>query len=264
MKILFFGDVVGKGARQALKEIVPQLKKELRPDLTIANVENIAHGTGVTDETLSQVRDAGIEAFTTGNHVWRKEEVERLLADTHNNLLRPHNMPDGPGSGMQLIPAGPWQILLVNLQGQVFIHEGVNNPFQSFDGILATPEAKQAHAIVVDFHAEVTSEKVAFGFYADGKVAAVVGTHTHIPTADARVLPKGTAYVTDIGMCGAQDSVLGIDKDIIMTKFRRGWAKAFEVVEHGAIVINAVLLEIDPNTKLATKITRVDRIVQIP
>lgn len=263
MKILFFGDIVGKGARKALQTLVPELKKEFAPDIVIANAENIAHGTGITRATLTEVRDAGIDAFTSGNHVWRKDEALELVSDPSFILLRPHNMPEGPGSGVRLIPVGPYQLLLVNMEGQVFMNEGLNNPFQAMEAILQSHETKQAHAILVDFHAEVTSEKNAFGHFLDGKVSAVVGTHTHIATADARILPAGTAYVTDIGMCGAQESVLGVDKNIIVTKFRTGRAKAFEVIETGTMIMNAVLIDIDPQTKLARSIVRVDRTVQI-
>lgn len=263
MKILFFGDIVGKGGRRAIANIAPELKKEFSPDITIANVENIAHGVGVTRATLDDIRSAGIDAFTSGNHIWAKEEAFTLLDDPSIHLVRPHNIPQGPGSGFKIIPVGPYQLLLVNLQGQVFMGEGVNNPFSVAEDILKTPEAKQAHGIIVDFHGEATSEKVAFGWFLDGRVSAVVGTHTHVATNDQRILLQGTAYVSDIGMCGPRDSVIGVDKDVIVKSFVTGRKQRHEIPESGDMTVNAVIITLDPKSKKATEIVRVDRIVHI-
>lgn len=264
MKILFLGDIVGKGGRKAVTQLLPELKKQHKPDVVIANVENIAHGTGVTRKTLDEINAAGVDLYTSGNHIWAKDEALTLVDDQKIPLVRPHNMPKNPGTGVKKIPVGAFQLLLVNLQGQVFMHEGVNNPFSAFQEIITSSDAKDCHAIFVDFHAEATSEKVAFGWFADGKVSCVVGTHTHIPTADARVLPKGTAYVTDVGMCGPRDSVIGVDKDVIVSSFVTGRKQGHIIPETGAMVVNSVIIEIDTITKKATSILRVDQTVDIP
>jgi len=263
MKILFLGDIVGKGGRRAVAAALPDIKKTHTPDITIANAENVAHGVGLTRKTLQELRDAGIDAFTTGNHVWSKNEARELLSDTSSQLLRPDNYAEGEGSGAKLISVGAYQLLLINLQGQVFMTDEVKNPFNALDEILADPKAQKAHAIFIDFHAEATSEKVAFGWHADGRVSAVVGTHTHVPTADNRVLPGGTAFITDVGMCGAQNSVIGVDKDVILFNFTHEENKRHEIPESGTMIINAVVIEVDPKTKRGESIERVDQIVEI-
>jgi len=263
MRIVFLGDIVGKGGRKAVCSVLPDMKSKLKPDLVIANAENIAHGVGITKKTLDEMRACGVDAFTSGNHVWSKEEVMTFIDDPAEALVRPHNLPTGPGTGARLMQVGAYQLLLINLQGQVFMREGVNNPFVVFDEIMALSEAKSAHAIIVDFHAEATSEKVGFGWHADGRASAVLGTHTHVPTADFRILPQGTAFITDVGMCGPRDSVIGVDKDVIVATFRTARAIAHKIPEHGSMVVNAVVIDIDPKTKHATSIERVDRIVDI-
>jgi len=263
MKILFIGDIVGKGGRKAIASALPELKKRFKTDIVIANAENSAHGVGVTRNTLDELRRAGIDAFTSGNHIWAKDEGVELLADKKNHLIRPHNYPEGPGSGIDTIQVGKYTLALLNLQGQVFMVEGVDNPFTIFDEMLTIPEVQDANAVLVDFHAEATSEKVAFGWHADGRVSAVIGTHTHIPTADARVLPNGTAFISDIGMCGSRDSVIGVDKDVIVSSFITGRKQRHEIPESGTMIINAAVIDIDPETKKATSIERVDQTVEI-
>lgn len=263
MRILFFGDVVGKAGRKGVMRVLPQLQKELKPDIVMANAENIAHGVGVTRSTLNELIAAGVEAFTSGNHIWSKEEASELLEDDTITLVRPHNMPPSPGSGMKLIPVGPYQLMIMNLQGQVFMEEGMNNPFLIVDQMLATSEAKSAHAILIDFHGEATSEKSAFGWYVDGRASCVVGTHTHVATADARILLQGTGFVSDVGMCGLRDTVIGVDKDVIVKKFVTGRNIRHEIPEHGDVTINAVVIDIDPKTKKTTAISRVDQTVEI-
>lgn len=263
MKILFFGDIVGKAGRKAVAKVLPDLKKNLQPDITIANAENIAHGVGITRATLNELIAAGVDAFTSGNHVWRKEEGVTLLEEKEIALIRPHNMPPAPGSGMRMIPVGPYQLLLMNLQGQVFMEEGLNNPFLVADQMLSTPDAKSAHAIFIDFHGEATSEKSAFGWYVDGRASCVVGTHTHVATADARILTEGTGFISDVGMCGLRDTVIGVDKDVIVKRFVTGRSTHHEIPDTGAVTVNAVVVEIDPKTKKTRAISRVDQTVEI-
>lgn len=264
MNILFIGDIVGKPGRTAVKRLLPDLRAELHPDIVIANVENIAHGSGVTKSTLEEVRSAGVDAFTSGNHIWSKPEVLEIMADSSIPLIRPANFPgDAPGTGTRMLQVGTRSLLLVNLMGRVFLKEHLDDPFRALDRILTDSIAQKPDLILVDFHAEVTSEKAAFGFYADGRVCAVVGTHTHIGTADTRILPQGTAYVTDIGMTGPRESVLGVDKDVIIKNFLSQRPVRHEIPDTGTQILNAVLIEADPTTHHATKIQRIDRTVDI-
>ena len=265
MKILFFGDIVGKIGRGAIKKVLPQLKKELEPDLVMANVENLAHGKGVTKKTLREVKDAGIDIFTSGNHIWKQNEVFEIFQEKDCMLLRPANYPPNvPGKGYKIFEVGTRSILVVNLIGRVFFKDEFDCPFRKIDEILKEFEKKKnLSGIIVDFHAEATSEKVAFGWYVDGRVSVVLGTHTHIPTADGQILPQGTAYITDVGMVGAKESVIGVQKEIIIQNFLTQIGKSHEIPKQGICTVNAVLVEIDPETKRAIDIKRIDREVEI-
>ncbi|MFH1236210.1 MAG: TIGR00282 family metallophosphoesterase [Parcubacteria group bacterium] len=264
MKVLFIGDIDAKPGRQATAALLPDIRKHYACDLVIANVENVSHGKGVTKKALDDIRAAGVDVFTSGNHVWDKPEVFEIFDDPNYTLLRPANYPDGTtGSGAKIIPVGNQRLLLINLQGRVFMHEQLDDPFQTLEKLIKQHEKDAPDAIVVDFHAEVTSEKRAFGFFADGKVSAVVGTHTHVPTADAQILPKGTAYVTDLGMVGPKHAVLGVDKEIIMRQFLTQLPQRFETSEDPLQIFCSVLIEIDTATKLAKHIERVDREVKL-
>ncbi len=258
IKVLFFGDVVGKIGRQALKKIIPQLKKKFSPDLIIANAENLAHGIGITAKTLQEIREAGVNFFTSGNHIWKKEEANEIL-EKNQDIIRPANYANKSGRGWQIVKIKNYSLLLINLMGRTFIEEELKNPFQAVDEILAANQDKKLAGIIVDFHAEATSDKVALGWHLDGRVSAVIGTHTHIPTADAKVLPQGTAYVTDVGMVGAADSVLGVVKENILTKFVNETAKVHEIPEKGDCLVNAVLITINPATGQAEAIKRIDK-----
>ncbi len=263
MKILFIGDIVGKGGRKAVASALPEIKKKYTVDVVIANAENAAHGVGITRSTLEELRAAGIDGFTSGNHIWSKDEALELLGDSTNHLIRPQNYPEGPGSGIDRLHVGAYSLAVLNLQGQVFMAEGLDNPFTALDEMLKDPLVESAHAILVDFHAEATSEKVGFGWHADGRVSAVVGTHTHVATADNRILPEGTAFITDVGMCGARDSVIGVDKDIIVSTFTTGRKKRHEIPETGTMILNAVIIDVDTKSKKARSIERVDQTVEI-
>lgn len=261
LKILFFGDIVGKIGRQALKKVLPTLKKKYQPDLVIANGENLAHGLGVTKKILMEMKEAGIDFLTSGNHIWKKKEISEIFDDSEwkNFIIRPANWPAGvPGEGAKLLKVGRFSVLVINLMARVFIDEDLDCPFRKLDEILSQYKNKKINAILVDFHGEATSEKVALGWYADGRVSAILGTHTHVGTADTKILPQGTAHITDVGMVGAKDSIIGMKKEEPIAGFLTQLPQAFEPPEKGEAIINAVYLEIDPKAKKAKKIERVD------
>lgn len=263
IKILFSGDIVGKLGRQTVVRLLPELKKKLKPDLIIANVENVTHGTGINLKSYEELKLAGVDFFTSGNHVFERKEGLQLLAEK-TDLIRPANYPPGlPGKGVQLIEVGTKKILIVNLIGRVFMKMNYDCPFRKMEELLQQYQGEKIAAVIVDFHAEATSEKKAFGLYFDGKVSAILGTHTHIPTADCQILPQGTAFVTDVGMVGAADSVIGVRPELIIKIFLQQYPIPFEPVEEGPAVFNAVLLEIDSKTAKAKSIKRVDREVEM-
>lgn len=261
MKILFIGDIVGKLGRQTVGKVLPTLKKDDNINLVIANAENLAHGRGATKEKIDEVQTYGINYFTSGNHIF----WQRKLLDEINSLpvLRPANYPeDLPGKGYAVIDLGrQGRVLLINLSGIANVKGPVYCPFRTVDRVLEESSEEDFKAIIVDFHAEFTSEKVAMGWYLDGRVSLVVGTHTHVPTADMRILPRGTAYVTDVGMVGARDAVLGVEKEIIIRSQMNPLPERFEWVEEGPAVFNSVLVEIGKDGK-AKRIKRVDKVVE--
>lgn len=266
LTILFLGDVVGKIGRRCVAKALPELREEYRPDVVFANSENVAHGKGVTEETFRELRDAGVDFCTGGNHTFAKDEAVAMLGRKDVPMIRPANFPAGtPGEGSRVIEVGSRRLLIINILGRVFMKEGVDDPFRKLDEILKAHDGDGLAATIVDLHAEATSEKVCFGWYADGRVSAVLGTHTHIPTADPWVLPKGTAYVTDIGMCGGRDTSLGINTDAALRRFLSPvGAGKFEPPEEGRCRFNSVLVEVDPTTGHATNIERLDREVDVP
>ena len=260
MKIIFFGDIVGSPGRYAIKKIVPKWKKKHQPDLIIANGENMAHGRGLTKKCLKEILDAGIEFVTSGDHILNQEKTSDLLMNKDIPLIRPANMlTNTPGDGYRIIQIRTKKILIVNLIGQSFMKEEYNNPFIEIDKILED-EKEEVDIIIVDWHAETTAEKVCMGWHLDGRVTAVLGTHTHTPTADARVLPKGTAFISDVGMVGVQDSSIGADKDIAVKRFLTERHISLRIPKEGAVEINAVLVETD-KYNLAKKIERLQEIV---
>ena len=255
LRILFVADVVGQPGREAVKALLPGLKKELRPHLTILNGENAAGGFGLTAKLVSELRGAGADVITTGNHVFAQKEFVGELPSLER-VLRPANYPpSAPGQGWCVVDAGGTKVLVMNLIGRIFL-DSLDDPFRAADGILA--DHAEAKVVFCDMHAEATSEKNAMGWYLDGRASAVVGTHTHIPTADARVLPGGTAYVTDVGMVGPRDGCIGMDKDVVIQRFLTGVPNRF-VVASGPVTFNSVLVTINASTGRATSIQRVDR-----
>jgi metallophosphoesterase (TIGR00282 family) len=212
MNIIFIGDVVGKPGRDGVAKLLPTLRKKYEADFVIANGENLAHGRGATRSTIQELLDAGVDFVTSGNHWADQSEMMEAANDKDLPFIRPANYPpDTQGVGYKLVTVRTQKILIINLMGRVYMRESFSDPFRGLDEILAATKHDAPDVIIVDFHAEAGSESVAFGHWADGKVTAVLGTHTHIPTADATVLPHGTGYVSDVGMVGPRNSVIGAD-----------------------------------------------------
>ncbi len=237
MKVLFIGDVVGGPGRRGLKAAMPELRERHVPDLTIVNGENSAGGIGITEKTAKALFDAGVDVITTGNHVYRHREAYDFL-DRDERVVRPANYPHAnPGRGHLVVEAGGMRVGVVNLSGAVGLNVA-RSPFHEVDSIL---ERIEADCVVVDFHAEVTSEKVAMGWHLDGRVAAVFGTHTHVPTADARVLPHGTAYISDVGMTGSRTSVLGVKPEQVLEAMITQMPVKFETAAEDVWVMGAAV-----------------------
>lgn len=254
MRIIFLGDIVGRPGRQAVVDYLPKLRKKYQPDMVIANGENAAGGRGITKEIADDLYKSGVDVLTMGNHVWDRKEIFDFI-DCDQRLIRPANYPpESPGSGYTIIDLNKYKVGVINVSGRVFL-DPLDCPFRTVDNILTTVH-KETCIVIVDFHAEATSEKVAFGWYFDGRVTAVLGTHTHVQTSDERVLPKGTAYITDVGMTGPRDSVLGVKIDSVLKKFLTQMPVRFEVAS-GPVQINGVLLDVDEQKGKAVAIERI-------
>ena len=260
MKILFIGDIFGRPGRIIVKDRLPEIRRQHAVDLVIANCENAAAGFGITPPLAEELFDLGIDVMTTGNHVWDKREIIEYFQMADGNphsparrLLRPANFSQGlPGWGVYEGQKNGVDYAVVNLQGRVFMGSS-DDPFRYVDRLLEQIKSK---IVFVDFHAEATSEKVAFGWYLDGRVTAVVGTHTHIPTADETVLPKGTAYITDVGMTGPYDSVIGVKKELVIDRFLSGMPARFEAA-NGDVRLSAVVVDCDDHTGRASKMEQI-------
>lgn len=260
MKILFIGDVFGEAGRNALKIRMESLKNELKPDFCIANGENAAGGRGISYNTAQEILEAGIDAITMGNHTWARKEVLNII-DSGINIIRPANYPKGvPGRGRIILEKNGLRLGVINLLGRVYMDQLVDCPFQTADRELSFFKG-QVDATLIDFHAEATSEKTALAMYLDGKVTAVVGTHTHVQTADERILDKGTAFITDVGFTGPAQGVIGVDKDQIIRKFTLGLPTQFEIAA-GKVLFNAVLITTEPQSKTANDIQRIKEIIK--
>ena len=254
MRLLFVGDVMGKPGRRALRALLPRLVDQKRADYVVVNVENAAGGYGVNPEVLAEFADLPIDCYTTGNHVWDKKEGIEIL-DREPRLLRPANYPEGnPGKGLHLgETAAGIPVATINLEGRVFMHH-LESPFAVADRLLAGIAGK-AKVVLVDFHADATSEKQAMGFYLDGRVSAVLGTHTHVPTADDRVLPQGTAFLTDVGMTGPYESIIGMRVDRVLKRFLLQTPSSFEVAKRD-VRLAAAVVDVDESTGKARAIER--------
>ena len=253
MNILMVGDVYGEPGRTALAKLLPRLKQEHAIDLTVVNVENAAGGFGVTPALGRWFLDQGVDVMTSGNHIWDKKEVVEYIT-RENLLLRPANYPVGtPGTGFITVKAGPHRVGVLNLMGRIFMHP-LDCPFRKADEVVAEL-GKDTRVILVDMHAEATSESVAMGWYLDGRVSAVVGTHRHVQTADERVLPGGTAYITDLGLTGPTDGVIGVDRDQIIQRFLTQMPIKFATAK-GPAALHGVVITVDPDTGRASDIRR--------
>ena len=254
MKVLFIGDIVGKGGRTAVKALLPNLVDKYKIDLVIANGENIAAGFGLTGSLVDELFKTGVHIITTGNHVWDKKEFIPYISKD-NRVLRPLNYPPGvPGSGSIVISIqNGLKVAVMNISGRVFM-PGVDCPFRTGRAELDML-SKETDIIIVDFHAEATSEKIAFGYFVDGRASAVIGTHTHVQTADEKILPNGTAYITDVGMTGPNHSVIGMEINQIIQRFLTSMPARFETAT-GEAILSAVAIEISSNTGKATGIQR--------
>ena len=255
MNLLFLGDIVGRPGRDLIRRHVRALAAHQRADLVIANGENAAGGAGITRENMLEIRSSGVDVITTGNHVWDKRETLEFIGN-EPRLLRPANYPDGtPGAGSCVVTAANGvRVGVVNVMGRVFL-QAIDDPFRVAAREIERVKADGAEVVFVDMHAETTSEKIAISYFLDGRVAAVIGTHTHVQTADERILPGGTACLTDVGMTGAHDGVIGIDKDAIIARFTTGLPGKFENAT-GDPRLHGVAIAIDASTGRATSITR--------
>lgn len=254
--VLAIGDIIGRPGRDAVARLLPQLRREYDVDLVIANGENAAGGFGLTPKIADDLFTIGINVLTSGNHIWDQREMLTGF-DDHRPILRPHNFPGGaPGRGWLCHDLGEkGQVLVGNVQGRLFMPPN-DSPFTAVDDVLRLGGATAVR--IMDVHGEATSEKVALGWYLDGRASFVFGTHTHVPTADARILTRGTAYVSDLGMVGPRDSVIGMDREISLQRFLTGLPIRFKVAE-GPVTFNSVMAKIDGHSGHATAIERIDR-----
>jgi 2',3'-cyclic-nucleotide 2'-phosphodiesterase len=255
MRVLILGDVVGRPARRAIRDLVPSLIERQGVDLAIANAENAAGGIGVDLKSAKELLSSGLDVLTSGNHIWKKKEIYQYL-DEHSELIRPANYPEGaPGRGWCA-----WQndyglkALIINVQGRVFMPNHVDDPFRSVDAI-CRERGRHSRVVIVDMHAEATSEKNAMGWHLNGRASIVFGTHTHVQTSDDRILPGGTAYITDVGMCGPLDSVIGMDKETVIKGFLSQLPRQFEVA-HENVVLQGIIVDVDDDSGQAREITR--------
>jgi len=254
MRILILGDVVGRPTRRAMRDLLPGLIEREKADLVIANAENAAGGMGVDLKSAKELLSAGVQVLTSGNHIWKKKEIYSFL-DEHEILIRPANFPAGaPGRGWCFWRQNELQALIINLQGRVFMPNHVEDPFRCVDELLEN-HGRLSPVIIVDMHGEATSEKTAMGWYLDGRASVVYGTHTHVPTADERILPNGTAYITDVGMCGPLDSVIGMEREIVIQGFLTQLPRQFEVAKDN-VALQGIITDIDEKNGRAREIRR--------
>ena len=255
MRILFIGDIVGEPGRRAVEELVPKIKKRDRVEFVIGNAENVAGGSGVTPALAEELFKAGVDVLTSGDHIWKRREITEYI-DSNGRLLRPANYPPGtPGFGSTVVQSeSGTDVAVINLQGRVFM-QAIECPFRAAKAEVEKLKGK-ARIIIVDMHAEATSEKIALGWYLDGTVSAILGTHTHVQTADEKILPQGTAFISDAGMTGPFDSVIGRKKEQILARFLTQMPTRFEMAEDD-IQLHGVIIDVDDKTGKADSIKRV-------
>lgn len=260
LKVLFIGDIVGNPGRRAVKEMIGTIRREEKFDFCIANGENSAGGTGITYIVAQELYNAGVDVITLGNHTWSKREVKNFI-DSDSRIVRPVNYPKGlPGNGSTVFESSAGKIGVVNVMGRVFM-DGIECPFRSVEKEIDYLKSF-VKVIIVDMHAEATSEKCALAWFLDGRVSCVLGTHTHVQTADERILPRGTAFISDVGMTGPYEGILGVDRNIIIEKFLTYMPLRFEVAK-GKVQFNAVVLDIDDSSGKTLRIQRISRILKV-
>lgn len=259
LNILFIGDIYGNPGRKAVKEFVPKLKKEHQIDFCIANGENSAAGSGITYSIAQELYKAGIDCITMGNHTWSKKEILNFI-DSEDNIVRPANYPANvPGRGYTIIKSNGKELAVLNLMGRVYM-DSIECPFLTADRVIKEIKEK-TKVVFVDMHAEATSEKIALAWYLDGRVCCVAGTHTHVQTADERILPFGTSLISDVGMTGPYDGIIGVERDLIIERFITRMPQKFEVAK-GKIQFSAIYLEVDDKTGQCLKIERISEIME--
>lgn len=242
VRLLFIGDVVGSLGRQTLSTYLPKLKQKYHPQVTIVNGENAASGRGITEKIYKKFLQDGVDVVTLGNHTWDNRGIHEFIGDA-KKMIRPANFPEGtPGKGMVSVKVNDLELAVINLQGRTFLND-LDDPFRKADELIAKARETTPY-IFVDFHGEATSEKQAMGWYLDGQVSAVVGTHTHVQTNDARILPKGTGYLSDVGMTGPYDGILGMKREAVLEKFLTALPQRFEVIEDGRSILSYCVLDL--------------------
>ncbi len=262
IRVLAVGDIYGSLGRRAAKRLLPRLRADLHADLIVVNGENSAGGRGISLRTARELRDSGADVITTGNHVWAQPDIRQVLNDEDLRVVRPANFPDpAPGAGALSVTVKGREVTVANVLGRVFM-EPLDDPFRAIDTLLFTlahnPEDGNRPIVIVDFHAEATSEKQAFAWYVDGRVSVVFGTHTHVPTADGRVLPGGTGFITDLGMTGPRDSIIGATVEQTIQRFLTQRAVRLQTPETGDAIFNGVVFDIDARSGACLAVQRVD------
>jgi len=263
MNILYVGDVMGEMGIAALEKVLPELRKELGVDVVIAQAENVSDGKGLSVADYERLKKLGVDGFSGGDHTVDKPEIFPLLENADEPVLGPTNMPECPGLDCKYVTANGKRVLLVSLLGNVVGRHAdreIDNPLQAIDQILARENPADRDAVVVNFHGDYSSEKVIIGYYLDGRVSAVIGDHWHVPTADAEVLPKGTAHITDVGMCGSLDSSLGVTFDSVLPRWRDGHQTRNQLETGGRTQFNALLITVDESTGRATATEHIRRV----
>lgn len=262
MKFLIFGDVCGRLGREGITRILPELKKEYEADAVIINIENMAHGKGISPDTMREALAWGANVYVLGDHAWDNDAGISFLDDPKIPIIRPANYgPQVPGRGYCVFTVGAFRVAVMQLQGQVTMRTDPANPFHALDDLLLIPEIAQAEVKLLDFHAEATSEKRGMGWHADGKISAVWGTHTHVPTADAQILPQGTGYITDVGMNGGYHSIIGMDLPGPMRMFLTQLKSKMEPPVEGPVEINGLFLDINPSSSKTEEIAHIRKIL---
>ncbi len=264
LRVLYLGDIMGRPGRQVVAKELPALRKKYRADLVIAQAENVTHGKGLAGYHMRELQDAGVDVFTGGNHTIEQPSVKPLLADPTSPVLAPMNQPSvEPEWGVKVVKTKHGEVQVMSVLGTVFpnLAEPVGNPLNMVDSVLDTTKNQKFAARIINFHGDFSSEKRVFGYYLDGRVSAVIGDHWHVPTADAMILPGGTAHITDVGMCGTLHSSLGVTKEIIISRWRDGAKLKNEIAEGGPFQLNAVLVTVDTRTGLATSIKSINSII---